>query len=231
MYIVHKVRRIIQSNCMPCDEPSNKSLNIQKVFVGQAVPGNEAVEKSLIDDLINALDGFEPGVVTNSTKWKNWIAQLDLFTCKYCRKMHGKIFDSLEVVEPEPPVHDKCRCEIKGLLAVFAGYATKEGFQGADYWLMKYKKLPEYYLTKQEAKERGWIPIQGNLSEVAPGMMIGGDIYQNRSGHLPAAEGRIWYEADINYILGFRARHRILYSNDGLIFVSYDHYETFVEIV
>ena len=29
----------------------------------------------------------------------------------------------------------------------------------------------------------------------------------------------------------YRTRHRILYSNDGLVFVTYDHYETFHEIV
>ena len=73
--------------------------------------------------------------------------------------------------------------------------------------------------------------ILGNLADVAPDKMIGGDIYQNRNGHLPQAPGRIWYEADINFTDGYRTRHRILYSNDGLIFVTYDHYETFVEIV
>ena len=41
---------------------------------------------------------------------------------------------------------------------------------------------------------------------------------------------RTWYEADINYIPGFRSTDRILFSNDGLIFVTYDHYETFFEI-
>lgn len=77
----------------------------------------------------------------------------------------------------------------------------------------------------------GWIAFLGNLSEVAPGMMIGCDVYRNRNGHLPQAEGRIWYEADINYVEGHRTRHRILYSNDGLVFVTYDHYETLIEIV
>ena len=57
------------------------------------------------------------------------------------------------------------------------------------------------------------------------------NIYRNRNGHLPQADGRIWYEADINYTGSYRSRHRILYSNDGLIFVTYDHYETFAEIV
>jgi hypothetical protein len=60
--------------------------------------------------------------------------------------------------------------------------------------------------------------------------MIGGDIYKNKSKKLPDAPGRIWYEADINYNGGFRNRQRVLYSNDGLIFATYDHYHTFYEI-
>ena len=60
---------------------------------------------------------------------------------------------------------------------------------------------------------------------------IGGDIYQNRNNHLPASPGRQWYEADINYKGEFRSSSRLVYSNDGLIFATYDHYKTFVEIV
>ena len=67
--------------------------------------------------------------------------------------------------------------------------------------------------------------------KVLPGKMIVKGIYQNRNGHLPSAMGRIWYEADINYTWGFRGTDRILFSNDGLIFVTYDHYLTFYEIV
>lgn len=61
--------------------------------------------------------------------------------------------------------------------------------------------------------------------------MIGGDVYYNRDGHLPSASGRTWYEADINYRSGYRTPERVLYSNDGLIFVTYDHYHTFIEVV
>lgn len=114
--------------------------------------------------------------------------------------------------------------------AIKDGNATRNGKEGADYWLIQYGVLPEYYLSKADAKELGWKAYLGNLSEIAPGMMIGGDVYQNRNGHLPQVEGRIWYEADINYVDGYRTRHRILYSNDGLVFVTYDHYETFYEI-
>jgi hypothetical protein len=35
-------------------------------------------------------------------------------------------------------------------------------------------------------------------------MSIGGDVYQNRSGALPSAPGRTWYEGDLNYNGGYR---------------------------
>ena len=93
-----------------------------------------------------------------------------------------------------------------------------------------YNRLPDYYVTKNNAEASGWVGSQGNLNTVLPGKTIGGDVYQNRDAKLPTASGRIWYEADINYISGYRNSERILYSNDGLIFVSYDHYHTFYEI-
>lgn len=61
--------------------------------------------------------------------------------------------------------------------------------------------------------------------------MLTKGVYKNRDKRLPDALGQIWYEADIHYSFGYRGGERILYSNDGLIFVTYDHYATFVEIV
>ena len=110
-------------------------------------------------------------------------------------------------------------------------YATLEGTAGADYWLKNYQCLPSNYITKKEALDNGWIPEKGNFDEILPGKAIGGSVYYNRNGHLPSESGRIWYEADINYTSGFRGAERILYSSDGLIFVTYDHYESFVEVV
>ena len=94
-----------------------------------------------------------------------------------------------------------------------------------------YQRLPENYISKEDALDSGWIPGKGNFNEIFPGKAVGGSVYFNRNGHLPSSAGRIWYEADINYSGGFRGADRILYSNDGLIFVTYDHYESFVEIV
>ena len=60
--------------------------------------------------------------------------------------------------------------------------------------------------------------------------VIGGDIYKNKNGKLPSASGRIWYEVDINYTGDMRNGSRVIYSNDGLVFVTYDHYFTFNQI-
>ena len=94
------------------------------------------MQKALIDVIINAMDGFEVTMFTYSTKWKNWIAILDLKTCVYCRKMHGKVFGEDEILYEDPPIHENCRCEIKRLKAIYDGYATRNDQDGADYWLI-----------------------------------------------------------------------------------------------
>jgi len=72
---------------------------------------------------------------------------------------------------------------------------------------------------------------KGDLREAVPGATIGGDVFYNDKSILPIEDGRIWYEADINYRGGYRNTHRLVYSNDGLMFVTYDHYQTFYEII
>ena len=167
---------------------------------------------------------------TESKKWKMWRAILDLKTCYDCREKHGKIYEVNEKVKPSPPLHWFCRCQIVKLRAILAGNATKLGVMGADWWIKYYGKLPDYYVSKSEAEKAGWKRKKANLDEVMPNKMIGGNVYQNTDGHLPSAPGRIWYEADLNYSTGYRGAERILYSSDGLIFVTYNHYETFMEI-
>lgn len=92
--------------------------------------------------------------------------------------------------------------------------------------IRQYASLPSNYITKAQAKALGWENKLGNLATVAPGKSIGGDIFQNKEQLLPGSNGRIWYEADINYTSGFRGTDRILYSNDGLIYRTSDNYKS-----
>lgn len=90
-----------------------------------------------------------------------------------------------------------------------------------------YGHLPSNYITKKEAETLGWENSKGNLWDVAPGKSIGGSRFGNYEGLLPDAQSRKWYECDINYQGGYRNSERIVYSNDGLVYYTNDHYKTF----
>lgn len=182
--------------------------------------------------LLQIINGFDwKPKFSESKNFKNWIANLDLKTCAECRKMHGKIWSINEQPYKEPPLHPNCRFSILIMKTVKSGTATINGIDGAD-WTLKYEsKLPDYYIEYKEAEKLGFKNFLGNLRIVAPNRIITRGIYNNRNGHLPSKEDRIWYEADVNYKGGFRNGQRIIFSNDGLIFVTYDRYKTFFEIV
>ena len=103
-------------------------------------------------------------------------------------------------------------------------------------YLRAFQELPPNYITKKEAQALGWVSSQGNLWEVAPGKSIGGDRFGNYEGQLPEAKGRKYFECDIDYALdqeryrGGRNGKRIIFSSDGLIFFTEDHYNTFEDI-
>lgn len=94
-------------------------------------------------------------------------------------------------------------------------------------YIHTYGKLPVNYLTKGEANDLGWDSDQGNLWDVTDKMVIGGDRFGNREGLLPNKASRIWYECDVNYEGGFRNGERLVFSNDGLIYYTGDHYTSF----
>ncbi len=95
-------------------------------------------------------------------------------------------------------------------------------------YLNQYNRLPDNYITKAEAESRGWVPEAGNLWAVAEGKSIGGEPFNNQEDILPDAYGRRYFSADVNYDGGYRGAERLVYSNDGLIFYTPDHYDTFI---
>lgn len=97
-------------------------------------------------------------------------------------------------------------------------------------YIHEYGKLPSNYITKQQAEEQGWNSKEGNLDMMLPGMSIGGGHFGNYEGKLPEAQGRKYFECDIDYTGGYRNAKRIVYSNDGLIFYTEDHYNNFEQL-
>ncbi len=100
-------------------------------------------------------------------------------------------------------------------------------FAGIITYIKANGKLPANFLTKSQATSKGWVSSKCNLATAAPGYSIGGDVFSNYEGLLPAKSGRTWREADAYYTSGCRNASRVLYSNDGLYYTTSDHYASF----
>ena len=112
------------------------------------------------------------------------------------------------------------------LLDEDGSYTTKED---VSLYIHQYGRLPSNFITKKEAQALGW--SGGSLEPYAPGKCIGGSRFGNYEGLLPEAPGRTYTECDINTLgKSKRGAERIVFSNDGLIFYTGDHYESFEQL-
>ena len=102
-------------------------------------------------------------------------------------------------------------------------YTTKDD---VALYIHTYGKLPHNFITKKEAQKLGW--SGGSLEPYAPGKCIGGNYFGNYEGALPDGNYR---ECDID-TLGKKSRgaKRIIYSDDGRIYYTGDHYKTFEQL-
>lgn len=89
-------------------------------------------------------------------------------------------------------------------------------------------RLPDKFVTKRQAQDAGWKPGRSLWSVPAlKGKSIGGDRFGNYEKRLPAGK---WQEADLNYKGGKRGAYRLVFSKQGLRYVSVDHYNNFIEV-
>ena len=124
-----------------------------------------------------------------------------------------------EALQEEPPEEETVRED--------GTYSSKDE---VALYIHLYGHLPSNYITKKEAEALGWKSGGNTLDEVAPGMSIGGDRFGNYEGLLPDQDGRRYQECDIDYSGGGRNKKRIVFSNDGLIFYTEDHYRSFEQL-
>ena len=129
-----------------------------------------------------------------------------------------EVTEAMEI-ETEAPALEEASAPID----IDGSYTTKED---VALYIHTYGTLPGNFMTKNEARELGW--EGGGLEDYAPGMCIGGDRFGNYEGLLPDADGRTWTECDIDTLhASSRGAKRIVFSNDGLIYYTGDHYESF----
>lgn len=119
--------------------------------------------------------------------------------------------------EAEAPAEEAAAIDESGV------YTSKED---VALYLHTYGHLPDNFMTKNEARDLGW--EGGGLDPYADGMCIGGDRFGNYEGLLPEKDGRSYKECDIDTLhASSRGPKRIVFSNDGLIYYTEDHYESF----
>lgn len=127
------------------------------------------------------------------------------------------VTDNTEPEETEPE-------ETEPLIDEYGWYYSAED---VALYLVTYGHLPENFITKDEARDLGW--EGGSVERYAEGCAIGGDKFGNREGLLPKADGRQYYECDIDTNgADSRGAKRLVFSNDGLIYYTDDHYESFI---
>ena len=128
--------------------------------------------------------------------------------------------------EPETTAPAEITETSDAVIAEDGSYTDKDS---VALYISVYGHLPSNFITKDEARDAGWVASKGNLDKVCPGMSIGGDHFGNYEGNLPKKKGRKYFECDINFDPkdGHRGAERIIYSNDGLIYYTKDHYKNF----
>ena len=157
------------------------------------------------------------------------ILLLSVFLLTGCQEIiEGVLNDSESSTTVETENYEEENLEtIQEDSEVIDEYGTYTSKDEVAAYLNEYGHLPDNFITKKEARKLGWVKEKGNFNEVAPGKSIGGDYFGNYEGTLPEADGREYHECDIDYDGQRRGAKRIVYSNDGLIYYTEDHYETF----
>lgn len=138
-----------------------------------------------------------------------------------------------EAEAPPPADNEDCETDIPDETRIPEDEAPPIAEDGSYYdkdnvalYIHTYGKLPPNYITKKEAEKLGW--EGGSVEKYAPGKAIGGSYFGNYEGSLPVADGREYHECDIDTNgASSRGAKRIVYSNDGLVYYTGDHYETF----
>ncbi len=136
------------------------------------------------------------------------------------------VVDPTPEPDPEPVIDDNVIYSEKDPNVWITEDGTYDDKDHVALYIHAFGRLPSNYITKKQAREKGW--SSGSLEPYFPGCCIGGDQFGNNEGLLPKKKGRKYYECDIGTIgKKSRGEKRIVFSNDGLVYYTSDHYESY----
>ena len=174
----------------------------------------------------SASDTMQDATAVDDTVWEDWEDYGDEYADEdiYDEAAYEEAEADAEAAEPDlDAAEDIADTEGSELLDPDDSYTSKED---VALYIHQYGCLPSNFITKKEAQSLGW--SGGSLEPYAPGKCIGGSYFGNYEGILPTASGRSYTECDIDTLgASSRGAKRIVFSNDGLIYYTEDHYETF----
>ena len=131
--------------------------------------------------------------------------------------------EQTEAEPAAPPAEEEAEAPEEDMLPEDGTYTSAED---VALYIHLYGHLPDNFITKKQAEKLGW--QGGSLEPYAPGKCIGGSRFGNYEGLLPEKEGRSYTDCDIDTLgASRRGAKRIVFSNDGLIYYTEDHYESF----
>lgn len=199
-----------------CDEQTVNDVLDAALAVVEALPDAETDGHSAEDDLSDA--GLDDSPELTDDPGDSGEPELE----------EDEAPESEEIPETEPeeaPAADEKPVteEVSAAIDENGSYDDRES---VALYIHTYGKLPPNYITKAEAEDLGW--EGGSVEKYAPGKCIGGSRFGNYEGLLPKKSGRQYYECDIGTLgKNSRGAERIVYSNDGLVYYTGDHYESF----
>lgn len=186
--------------------------------------GIEGLEEAIINDVVSYLeDGGTAEVSTDVTEAPTQEAEQTTASTTTAQTTTTQTTTTESTTTATEPVVTEPTVEAEPALDPDGSYTTKDD---VALYIHLYGCLPNNFISKKEAQALGW--EGGSLEPYAPGMCIGGSYFGNYEGLLPEADGRKYTECDID-TLGAKSRgaKRIVFSNDGLIYYTDDHYESF----
>ena len=182
-------------------------FGISLLGCGDITTGNEELDQAIVDMVVDGVNSYLEDAVSGETSGED-SGDLPVATDAPTPTATPK---PTATPTPEPAIDED------------GWYYSKED---VALYIHTYGKLPSNFITKSEAEKLGW--TGGGVGNYKEGAAIGGDKFGNREGLLPKKSGRQYYECDIDTKgKGSRGAKRIVFSNDGLIYYTDDHYESF----
>ena len=186
-------------------------FSISLLGCGDITTGNEELDQAIVDMVVDGVNSYLDDALNGEDSSVGTDSEDESLATATATPKPTNTPKPTATLTPEPAIDED------------GWYYSKDD---VSLYIYTYGKLPKNFITKSEAQDLGW--SGGSVERYKEGAAIGGDKFGNYEGLLPKKSGRKYYECDIDTKgKSSRGAKRIIFSNDGLIYYTSDHYESF----